>query len=104
MSHCTVRACKVRKTAVFRKIFSVKNFSLRLTSQSISDFWLYYCFLPHKRFDVKESAHAIAGGRTGTAVVMLVGAQVGLSARRVRRERRGPAYHAHESRARLRTC
>ena len=55
-------------------------------------------------FDMKESAHAIAGGRDGTAVVSLVGVQVGLSARRVRRERRGPDYHTHESRARLRTC
>ena len=53
---------------------------------------------------MKESAHAIAGGRAGTAVVMLVGVQVGLSAQRVRRERRGPDYHAHERRARLRTC
>ena len=30
MPHCTVRACKVRKTALFPKNFSVKNFSFRL--------------------------------------------------------------------------
>ena len=53
---------------------------------------------------MKEAAHATAGERAGTAVVMLVGVQVGLSAQRVRRERRGPDYHTHESRARLRTC
>ena len=34
------------------------------------------------------------GGRAGTAVVLLVGVRMGLSARRVRRERRGPNYHA----------
>ena len=43
--------------------------------------------------DTKEVAHAIAGGRTGTAVVSLVGVQPGAPARRVRRERRGPDYH-----------
>ena len=39
---------------------------------------------------MKESAHAIVRGRAGTAVVLLVGVRVGLTARRVRRERRGP--------------
>ena len=34
------------------------------------------------------------GGRAGTAVVLFVGVRMGLSARRVRRERRGPNYHA----------
>jgi hypothetical protein len=37
-------------------------------------------------------------------VVAVVGVQPGAPARRVRRDRRGPDYHAHESRARLRTC
>ena len=41
-------------------------------------------------FDMKEPAHAIVRGRAGTAVVLLVGVRVGLTARRVRRERRGP--------------
>ena len=39
---------------------------------------------------MKESAHAIVRGRAGTAVVLLVGVRVGLTARRVRHERRGP--------------
>ena len=43
-----------------------------------------------------EDAHAIAGGRAQTAVVLLVGLQAGLSARLVRYERRGPDYHAQE--------
>ena len=43
---------------------------------------------------MKESAHALVGGRTGTAVVSLVRVQVGLTAQCVRRERRGPDYHA----------
>ena len=45
--------------------------------------------------DTKEVAHAIAGGRTGTAVVSLVGVQPGAPARRVRREhplKRRPLY------------
>ena len=40
---------------------------------------------------MKEAAHAIAGTRVGTAVVLLVGVQAGFPARGVRRERRGPA-------------
>ena len=43
---------------------------------------------------MKESAHALVGGRTGTAVVSLADVQPGAPARRVCRERRGPDYHA----------
>ena len=41
-------------------------------------------------FDMKEPAHAIVRGRAGTAVVLLVGVRVGLTARGARVERRGP--------------
>ena len=40
--------------------------------------------------DTKEVAHAIAGERVGTAVVLLVGVQPGSPTRGVRREHRGP--------------
>jgi hypothetical protein len=43
-----------------------------------------------RTLDMKEPAHAIVRERAGTAVVLLVGVRVGLTARRVRRERRGP--------------
>ena len=53
---------------------------------------------------MKEPAHAIVRERAGTAVVLLVGVRVGLTARRVRRERREPpqqAPHARDSRLAL---
>ena len=49
---------------------------------------------------MKEAAHAIAGGRTGTAVVSLVGVQPGAPARRVCHEHREPTQQV-ASRANL---
>ena len=70
-------------------IFQCEDFSLRL-DLSLSQTSAVLLLSSTQTFGMKESAHAIAGGRAGTAVVLLVGVQVGLSARRVCRERRGP--------------
>ena len=48
-------------------------------------------------FDMKEAAHAIAGTRVVTAVVLLVGVQSGSPTRGVRRERRGRAQQVRNA-------
>ena len=50
---------------------------------------------PRTTFGTKEAAHALASGRIGTAVVLLVGMHPGHPARCVRRERRGPDQQAN---------